>query len=93
MIVGVALDMDNFTVKWYLNGTLTSTISINSTYRNTNYFPFFRHINSGTVEFNFGNPSFSISSGNSDSEGHGNFEYAVPSGYFALCTKNLAEYG
>jgi hypothetical protein len=25
--------------------------------------------------------------------GYGNFEYAVPSGYFALCTKNLAEYG
>jgi hypothetical protein len=34
-----------------------------------------------------------ISSGNSDANGHGNFEYAVPSGYFALCTKNLAEYG
>ena len=46
-----------------------------------------------TFEANFGNPSFSISSGNSDSEGFGNFEYAVPSGYFALCTKNLAEYG
>ena len=34
-----------------------------------------------------------ISSGNSDANGHGNFEYAVPSGYFALCTKNLAEHG
>jgi hypothetical protein len=42
---------------------------------------------------NFGNPTFSISSGNSDSEGFGNFEYAVPSGFFAICTKNLAEYG
>ena len=93
MIVGVALDMDNFTVKWYLNGTLTSTISINSTYRNTNYFPFFRHVNSGTVEFNFGNPSFSISSGNADANGYGNFEYAPPSGYYSICTKNLAEYG
>ena len=29
----------------------------------------------------------------SNGEGFGNFEYAVPSGYFALCTKNLAEYG
>ena len=46
-----------------------------------------------TVEGNFGNPSFSISSGNSDANGYGNFEYAVPSGYYALCTKNLAEYG
>ena len=46
-----------------------------------------------TVEANFGNPSFSISSGNQDANGYGTFEYAVPSGYFALCTKNLAEYG
>ena len=42
---------------------------------------------------NFGSPAFSISSGNSDGNGFGNFEYSVPSGYFALCTKNLAEYG
>ena len=46
-----------------------------------------------TYEINFGNPPFSISSGNADANGHGNFEYAVPSGYFALCTKNLAENG
>jgi hypothetical protein len=50
---------------------------------------------SGTVvyEINFGNPSFSISSGNSDANGYGNFEYAVPSGYYSLNTKNLAEFG
>ena len=46
-----------------------------------------------TYEFNFGNPPYSISSGNSDANGHGNFDNAVPSGYFALCTKNLAEFG
>ena len=39
---------------------------------------------------NFGNPSFSITSGNSDENGYGNFEYAPPSGYLALCTQNLA---
>ena len=49
--------------------------------------------NTGTYEINFGNPTFSISSGNADANGYGNFEYAVPSGYYALCTKNLAEYG
>jgi hypothetical protein len=43
--------------------------------------------------FNFGNPPFSISSGNADANGYGNFEYAVPSGFYSLCTKNLAEYG
>ena len=46
-----------------------------------------------SAEFNFGNPSFAISSGNSDANGYGNFEYAVPSGFYSLCTKNLAEYG
>ena len=44
-------------------------------------------------QFNFGAPSFAISSSNSDANGHGSFEYAVPSGYFALNTKNLAEHG
>ena len=44
------------------------------------------------AEINFGNPSFSISSGNTDGL-YGNFEYAVPSGYYALCTKRLATYG
>ena len=46
--------------------------------------------------FNFGNPSFTISSGNADADGYGNFEYAPPSGtntFYALCSKNLAEYG
>jgi len=42
---------------------------------------------------NFGQPSFAISSGNSDANGYGNFEYAVPDGFYALCTKNLAQYG
>ena len=42
-----------------------------------------------TVSWNFGSPSFAISSGNADGNGFGNFEYAVPSGYLALCTNNL----
>ena len=44
-------------------------------------------------QFNFGNPTFSISSGNADANGFGNFEYAPPTGFFALCTKNIAEIG
>ena len=50
--------------------------------------------NNATVfEMNFGSPPYAISSGNTDGNGYGNFEYAVPSGYYALNTKNLAEYG
>ena len=52
-----------------------------------------RGTGSPQASINFGNPSFSISSGNTDGNGYGNFEYAVPSGYYALNTKNLAEYG
>ena len=47
----------------------------------------------GTFDGNFGSPSFTISSGNTDANGYGNFEYSVPSGYYSLNTKNLAEFG
>jgi hypothetical protein len=43
---------------------------------------------------NFGGyTTISISSAATDANGYGNFEYAPPSGYYALCTKNLAEFG
>jgi hypothetical protein len=58
----------------------------------TGYIPFVgAYSNTGSI--NFGSPSFTISSGNSDANGYGNFEYSVPSGYYALNTKNLAKYG
>ena len=38
-------------------------------------------------------PKFSISSAQSDANGYGSFEHEPPSGYYAICTKNLAEYG
>ena len=45
--------------------------------------------NNATFNWNFGNPTFAISSGNADSSGFGNFEYAVPTGFLSLCTNNL----
>ena len=45
------------------------------------------------VQVNFGVPGFTVSSGNADGNGYGDFEFAVPSGYYSLCTKNLAEFG
>jgi hypothetical protein len=59
-------------------------------------FPFVWDLSSsGQASFqcNFGNPPYAISSGNADANGYGNMEYAIPSGYYTLCTKNLAEYG
>ena len=41
---------------------------------------------------NWGNPPYAVSSSNNDGK-YGNFEYAVPSGYYALCTKRLAVFG
>ena len=58
-----------------------------------NYFASVAYVNgsyNATFQANFGNPAYAISSGNTDGNGFGNFEYAVPSGYLSLNTKNLA---
>ena len=50
----------------------------------------------GTVHFNFGNGRFggtAVSSATNDGSGYGTFEYTVPSGYYAVCSKNIATYG
>ena len=92
-IIGIALNMDDEEITFYKNGSSQGTIDLSSSsYGVVSAVPFISKYD-GYVEVNFGNPSFSISSGNSDANGYGNFEYTVPSGYYALCTKNLAEYG
>ena len=45
------------------------------------------------LKVNFGNPSWTISSSQADDNGYGNFEYDVPTGFLALCTKNLGSDG
>ena len=96
-IVGFAVDLDNNTFNAYING---SVLTEPSSYINTSdgtipagdWIPAMSGVSS-TFSVNFGNPPYSISSGNADANGYGNFEYAVPSGYYAICTKNLAEFG
>ena len=46
-----------------------------------------------SMEINFGNPPYANSSSVADANGYGAFEYAPPSGYLALCTKNLGSDG
>ena len=97
-IIGVAMNLDDNEVIFYKNGTAQNSgtaISITALADGEVYFPAVGNYSVATiaVDFNFGNPPFSISSGNTDGNGYGNFEYAVPSGYYALNTKNLAEYG
>jgi len=100
-IWSMALDLDNGKMFIARNGTYLSSgdpgNGTNPFIQTSDGLPsegvFGGHIYNGSMELNFGSPSFSISSGNADANGFGNFEYAVPSGYFALCTKNLAEFG
>jgi len=102
-IVMVALDTDNNKVWYGANGTWFASGDPSSNSNESHAIdsgPSFGFaIASGTssaspeIQCNFGNPPFAISSGNADANGYGNFEYAVPTGFYALCTKNLAEYG
>ena len=93
-IIGLALDLDSGTrtIKFYKNGSLTTTKNLTSNFVDPIVFAA-NLFNTQNQSWNFGNPDFSISSGNADANGYGNFEYAPPSGYYACCTKNLAEYG
>jgi hypothetical protein len=93
-IVGIALNMDDKEISIYKNG---SALHSDVTMSTTSNLVFPCHIaytySTYIFEYNFGNPPFAITTGNADANNFGNFEYAVPSGYYALNTKNLAEYG
>ena len=106
-ILNFALDLDNGKFYFGINGTYlnsgdpttgstgTGAIhTLDATDLSHFIIPAVTSATTGTYyKFNFGQPAFSISSGNADANGHGNFEYAPPSGYFAWCSKNLAEQG
>ena len=101
-IVGVALDMDNEKIYFAVDNTWansadpaagTNGATWNSSWSNTVY-PAFSCAQNNNVAVNYGGyTTISISSAASDANGYGNFEYAPPSGYYAICSKNLAEYG
>jgi len=98
-IISVAIDCDNNKVHFAVNGSWTNS---SDPATNTNGFAmtdneqYFALASIGVRDYkaNFGGYTTStISSAASDANGYGTFEYAPPSGYYALCTKNLAEYG
>ena len=106
-IMGIALDLTNNKIYFAKNGTWqnsanpsngTNGISITDPTSTLNGVYFiatgdYGGSDNSVNELNFGSPSFAISSGNTDGNGYGNFEYAVPTNYYSLNTKNLAEYG
>jgi len=99
-IIGVALDLDSATntIQFYKNGSAQGSKNITHVSSTENGF---YHVSAGdftsgasmTFSSNFGSPPYAISSGNADGNGYGNFEYSVPSGYYSINTKNLAEFG
>ena len=103
-IIGFAMDLDNNKIYVHKNGTYQNSgdpaaasngITMSSAY-NDYWTPWISKddtTHNATVEFNFGNPTFTISSTQADDNGYGSFEYDVPAGYYSLCTKNLAEFG
>ena len=97
-IFQVAVDLDNNKMWFGVNGTWSNgSASQSTTFDASNsdfssifdtagvdYMPAFAQSSTGqtVLAYNFGNPSYSISSGNADANGYGNFEYAVPSGFY-----------
>ena len=103
--MAIALDMDNGKVYfaranvWQNSGDPTSGATgtgaidlIEPSKPHMMGYAIYANNTSGAVNFGGYTPS-SISSAASDANGYGTFEYAPPSGYYALCTKNLEEFG
>ena len=105
-ICGIALDLTNNKIYFSKNGTWqnsadpsagTGGISITApASTNTGLYLFAgsddNQYAARTFSSNFGSPPYAANS-YADGAGFGNFSYAVPSGYYSLCTKNLANFG
>jgi len=94
--LGVALDMESSTqtIKYYKNGSLIQSVNLISDMQDRTVFPFLINYENRSWDVNFGGHTINtISSAANDENGYGTFEYAPPSGYYAICGKNLAEFG
>ena len=95
-IVGLAVDLDSATktLKIYKNGTLDQTYTISAPRGFYHFGCSGGGTTSDSVAWNFGNGFFgttAISSEGTNASNLGKFEYDVPAGYTALCTKGLNE--
>ena len=107
-IIGTALDLDNNFIYFSKNGTWqdsgdptsgatgTGGVALPSGMTGGELIGFSVSPNESVLSVNFGNGYFGITavaSTNADDAGIGSFEYDVPSGFYALCTKNIKAYG
>ena len=100
-IIGMYADLDNGKVYFSKNGDMqnsgdptsgstgTGAISITT---GATYLLGVTAYGGGASQSNFGSPPYAITSGNADPNGYGNFEYGTQN-YYALNSKNLAEFG
>ena len=108
-ILGCYLDLDNSKIYFALNGTMQNSADVSAgtgfafddldDHDSWVVFNAMADFGVGSQSgnyFNFGNPAYTISSSNSDANGYGSFEYNPTEdgvNFYALCTKNLAEFG
>ena len=93
-ILGVAVNVDDDEVQFYLDGSAVGTTEqlVSTTEPN---FAFYVGATNRGVVFNFGQDSTfagaTTAGGNADANGIGDFKYAPPSDHLALCTSNLPD--
>ena len=102
-IVMMAIDCDNGKIWFGRNGTWNNGSATDSTTFNASSHDetftagddYFVHFTAEDTAWlvNFGNPAYANSSSAADENGYGDFEYAPPSGFLAICTKNLESDG
>ena len=107
-IIGIYLDLEDNKLYYSVNGTLQNsgtghTIAAASTTELGFYFfsgMQWDNAQSCQWSFNFGSPTYANSSSNTDDNGYGDFEYSPnitgdgsAKKFYALNSKNLAEYG
>jgi len=103
-IYSILLDVDNGRFYYAKNGTYFNSadpaagtggldVSATLTAADTRVVPTLTRGGSynETYSYNFGQDSKDVASANSDENGFGTFEYAVPSGFLALCSANLPD--
>ena len=98
-VIGVLVDSDAGEIFFYKNGTIqnSGTAAYTGLDMTKHFMPAFSDrttSNNGRMSFNFGQDGTfegQKSSGNSDSNGIGDFAYSVPTDALALCSKNLPE--
>ena len=94
-VVCIALDMDNGTLTFYKNG-VSQGQAFNSGLSGKTVYPYRLAYNSADLTVaNFGQDSSfagnKTAQGNQDGNDIGDFYYTPPTGYLALCTKNLPD--